>query len=77
MADFEEDLFSVFNDVDKSKKDGKTVEVTDYDDKDSLKRIFSQRGEKRQHGECVDGNLLSTTQNDENLKKVKRQDDER
>ncbi|XP_046844163.1 exosome RNA helicase MTR4-like [Xenia sp. Carnegie-2017] len=76
MADFEEDLFSVFNDVDRSKKDGKTVEVTDYDDKDSLKRIFSQRGEKRLHGECVDGNLLSTTQNDENLKKVKRQDDE-
>lgn len=52
MADTgEEDLFAVFDDIETKKTPKKISEVAEDSIKDSVKRIFLQRGEKRLHEE--------------------------
>ena len=78
MADFGgEDLFSVFDNIEK-KKDEKTSEVIKSSDKDSIKRILLQRGEKREHDDNTDGIQDSFEAGDgEKLKRAKKTDDGR
>ncbi|CAB4009069.1 superkiller viralicidic activity 2-like 2 [Paramuricea clavata] len=78
MADFgDEDLFAVFDNVETNKKDEKAAEVRDGSAKDSVKRIFLQRGEKRGHEESIDGVSLDDGADEgDKLKRVKKPDDE-
>ena len=79
MADFgDEDLFAVFDNVETNKKNEKAAEVTDGSAKDSVKRIFLQRGEKRGHEDSIDGVSLDDGADEgDKLKRVKKPDDER
>jgi hypothetical protein len=79
MADFGgEDLFAVFDNIETKKKDEKAPEVTESSVKDSVKRIFLQRGEKRGHEDSIDGGSLDGGADDgDKLKRVKKPDDER
>ena len=80
MADFGgEDLFAVFDHIETKKNDEKASEVTESRVKDSVKRLFLQRGEKRGHEDITDGRPLDVGVHDdgEKLKRVKKPDDER
>ena len=78
MADFGgDDLFAVFEHVE-SKKDEKASDVSEGSVKDSVKRIFQQRGEKRGLDDSGDGILRGEIDcGDDKLKKIKKTDDER
>jgi hypothetical protein len=81
MADFGgEYLFAVFDHIETKKKDEKAPEVTESRVKDSLKRLFQQRGEKRGHDDTTDGASLDAgvaIDDGEKLKRAKKPDDER